>query len=123
MISYTKQEAFDTAVKGLLLQGKPSHFPGFFQDLCCYRSPTGEKCAIGHLIPDDLYNPSLERSTPLGDEFKNVFKDTDLFFLTDMQLRLHDEYKRSHGNFKQWVKYQALGFAADNRLNTDVLND
>ena len=27
---------------------------------CLYRGPNGTKCAVGCLIPDDLYDPSME---------------------------------------------------------------
>jgi hypothetical protein len=29
-------------------------------DMCLYRSPDGNKCFFGELIPDDLYDPSME---------------------------------------------------------------
>lgn len=53
----TNQEAFDKAVAGLAAQGftRSVHLGG-----CQYRGPNGKKCALGHLIPDELYDPDME---------------------------------------------------------------
>lgn len=53
----TKQETFDTVAAHLLKQGKRS-MSG--PRTCLYRGPDGMKCAVGCLIPDDLYRSSLE---------------------------------------------------------------
>jgi len=50
----TAQEVFDTAVGGVLKQGRPSVSPD--SDWACrYRGADGTKCSFGHLIPDDGY--------------------------------------------------------------------
>ncbi len=53
----TKQEIFDTVALHLIKQGKKS-----VNDIgrCLYRSPEGLKCAIGCLIPDEVYQRSME---------------------------------------------------------------
>jgi len=53
----TKQETFDFVVKAIVEQGRPAvdQFGN-----CEYRTADGRKCAAGHLIPDDQYQPSLE---------------------------------------------------------------
>jgi hypothetical protein len=57
----TKQQAFDLSVNGIRAQGyRRSLAHG---TTCMYRSLEGEKCAVGHMIPDELYHPSLEGST------------------------------------------------------------
>lgn len=53
-----KQETFDTAVRGLLLQAKRSVVPGTTD--CRYRAPDGSKCAAGHCISDEEYRPEFE---------------------------------------------------------------
>lgn len=47
----TPQEMFDTAYLKIIQQGQKctAHNGG-----CKYRGPSGLKCAIGHMIPDDL---------------------------------------------------------------------
>lgn len=53
----SNQEIFDLAAPGLLKQGKRSLNP---DGDCAYRGQDGLKCAIGLLIPDDLYQPGFE---------------------------------------------------------------
>jgi hypothetical protein len=48
----TAQEVFDTAVGGVLRQGRPSVTE---DGLCCYQDADGMKCAIGHLIPEAVF--------------------------------------------------------------------
>ena len=55
----TMQEVFDTAVIGLLKQGVKSAEPGN-PSACRYRGEGGLKCAVGFLIPDELYDDSIE---------------------------------------------------------------
>ena len=64
-----KQEIFDKSVSAILLQGKPSitmedDWGGEKSMRCKYRSvdECGNtlKCAVGHLISDELYSAELE---------------------------------------------------------------
>ncbi len=52
----TPQEIFDKVATHLLSQNVKS------QDAmrCVYRGPFGRKCAVGVLIPDELYQPIME---------------------------------------------------------------
>ena len=51
------QEVFNQVVTHLRAQGVRSvHNDGG----CAYRSPGGNKCAVGCLIPDEVYHPSME---------------------------------------------------------------
>jgi hypothetical protein len=52
----TNREMFAKVKNHLLTQKKRSEGTGF----CLYRGPNGLKCAIGILIPDSKYHPSLE---------------------------------------------------------------
>lgn len=59
----TNQEVFDTVVALLRKQGAKSmsmdqKSKEFAQ--CAYRGPNGMKCAVGCLIPDDMYDPKIE---------------------------------------------------------------
>ena len=53
----TKQEIFDTVLTHLRKQGGPSWSAG---DGCRYRGLDGTSCAVGCLIPDELYDPLIE---------------------------------------------------------------
>jgi hypothetical protein len=51
------QEIFNFVVKHLIEQGRPS-VDG--RGNCVYRSPEGSMCAVGCLIPDEIYDESME---------------------------------------------------------------
>jgi hypothetical protein len=55
----SKQALFDFISNHLLRQGKKSN------DLtsCLYRGPGGRKCAVGCVIPDELYSDAMERKS------------------------------------------------------------
>ena len=60
----THQQIYNR-VKGPLIQQHrrsmlTTEDPGGFGDMCGYRGQDGCKCALGHLIPDELYDPSIE---------------------------------------------------------------
>ena len=50
------QEIFDTVVTHLLTQGVRSANG----DICLYRGPNGTSCAVGCLIPDEMYEPEMD---------------------------------------------------------------
>jgi hypothetical protein len=52
------QEIFDTVKNHLLKQNAKS--VNEEMDICAYRSPDGLKCAIGCLISDKEYSPTME---------------------------------------------------------------
>jgi len=54
-----QQVIFDTVAVKLLEQGKAAK-----NDFSCvYRASNGTRCAVGHLIPDDKYEPRFEGSS------------------------------------------------------------
>lgn len=58
----TRQQIYDT-VKGHLLKQKDISFmkvEGLVTQTCAYRGEDGKKCAVGCLIPDELYDPKME---------------------------------------------------------------
>ena len=86
----TRQDLFNTAYAGLKAQG-------FKQSLgsrghCQYRGEDGCKCAVGHLIPDERYNPSFEGNgvtyTPISSA-AGVEEVGGILFLREMQVA-HD---------------------------------
>lgn len=56
----TLQETFDTVARALVKQGGPSLNE---VNRCAYRGENGARCAVGHLIPDDRYDPSMENES------------------------------------------------------------
>lgn len=55
----TAQEILNKVVAHMREQGRQSNTAGPGSS-CRYRSPDGARCAVGCLIPDDIYNPGIE---------------------------------------------------------------
>ena len=93
-----RQEVFNTVKEHLLRQGTRSIWH-YSSSTCLYRGPEGRKCAIGCLIPDEYYQPSMEGIAI--DSFRGEFDyvlsylgvncDDDIEFLQDLQ-NVHDSY-------------------------------
>lgn len=45
------EEMLNQVREGVIKQGEPS----ILGDTCRYRGPNGLKCAVGHIIPDEIY--------------------------------------------------------------------
>lgn len=72
--------------------------------ICKYRTPNGQKCAVGALIPDELYNPSYEGkavhtiNTFARQKFGELLFDPKIEpFLTYLQ----DMHDRAAGAFRE----------------------
>lgn len=57
-----EQEIFDFVLAKIREQGRPSYSPE--GGTCYYRGPDGTKCAVGHLIPDEIYSSFMEGMNP-----------------------------------------------------------
>lgn len=55
------QEVFDIVVTHLITQRRPAYTG--LSGCCMYRAPDGLRCAVGALIPDNLYDPEFEGDT------------------------------------------------------------
>lgn len=69
------QQIFDTAATHMLQQGERS----VYGNICAYRAgDTGLKCAIGCLIPDKLYNPSMEGQGVTSPKVYNALREVGI---------------------------------------------
>jgi len=125
----TKQEIFDKVVAHLRQQGVKCASTEQGEELCAYRGADGTKCAIGALIPDELYDPKVEgasvgallnvglpdlrtpESVRIADFLSRLTKwdhDTQCAIFLDGLQRIHDgwppiDWEREFGNFaKVW---------------------
>jgi len=109
-----RQDVFARAVAGLASQGfrrstkKNSPF-------CMYRGPDNLKCAIGWVIPDDKYDPTMDaKPWSLGNVLNVVFgekvSDADIDFCRNLQTR-HD-----CGETPDDMKDRLREFALENHL-------
>lgn len=93
-----RQHVFNQVADHLLRQMAKSEGEDEDQGVgwCLYRGPHGRRCAIGCLIPDDVYTPSMEgngiddllRDHPQALPFEMT--DADICFLARLQL-IHDD--------------------------------
>jgi hypothetical protein len=124
---YTKdnlQKYFDIAVSGVLKQGNPSISNS---GNCKYRGMNNDRCAIGWLIPDDMYNPKMEGFSINNLCDKYSFPDYIINNLTffDRLQTCHDFNSEKVNNaefidaFKNDVKKLALKY----NLSTEVLDN
>lgn len=112
----TTQQIFDKVAEHLLTQKERSIKNG----KCLYRGPYGLKCAIGALIPDELYKPEWDNeclnsdALPL-DLFEAICinyeeQSNTLYYLQD----LHDAVKT-----EEW-KEALIAFASSRHLDYSV---
>jgi hypothetical protein len=59
MKELTKKEVYDLVVEHLLTQ-KERCVSDYDESECLYRNESGLKCAVGALIPDNIYRPIIE---------------------------------------------------------------
>ena len=95
-----RQEIFDKVANHLLTQNKKSMLTS--SGCCLYRGPNGTKCAIGALIPDNLYKEKWDECPidicgVLNDSRKlkkylKIEDASDANFLQSLQ-SIHDEYE------------------------------
>lgn len=99
------QEAFDKVVAHLVEQKVPSsvtfHMTGPSEidqpkAQCLYRGPNGLKCAIGCLIPDEMYFPKMDEGYSffdlpeiMGSDFHKLFGILDEDLMAELQA-FHD---------------------------------
>lgn len=95
-VVHTKKEMFDKVSKHLLTQNTRC----MENLLCRYRNSEGMKCAIGALIPDELYSPSMEGyiARQLNQQH-NLWPEELNLLASDLQ-NIHDCYEVSSWNEK-----------------------
>ncbi len=98
----TNQIVLDTVVAHLIKQGKRAYGPVPLRlsnplnnaDGCMYRAPDGCRCAVGVLIPDELYEARFEGEAirmmlNMSEDLRTHFVDVDVNLLRDLQV-VHD---------------------------------
>lgn len=83
MTQHTLQEVFDVVATHLLTQNKKAQHEETGE--CMYRTCDGLRCAVGVLIPDELYDPNME--------WTGVVTVTERATKTPMQSRLVVAYE------------------------------
>lgn len=112
----TRQEIFDKVAAHLLTQGRRSVDDETNE--CVYRHRDGAMCAVGCLIPPELYDPKMEGvSVDHSPRVKRALNDVGIVldsemdrFLRDLQL-IHDEARP-----EDW-KVELIDFAVQHNLS------
>lgn len=113
----TDQEIFDKVAKHLLTQKAVSKD----EEGCVYRGENGLKCAIGVLIPDDVYTSSLEGNTILS--VRNLYPEIiEKSGLATVNMYLLDALQTTHDawDVRSW-KVVLKKVAKDFNLDYSVL--
>ena len=114
---YELQEVFDKVAAHLLRQRSRSYRKGG----CAYRGKAGKMCAVGCLIADEHYRPSLEGSNLQSELVQAALKDSGINVTQDMKFMLED-LQTCHDYNEVSVWPQALRRIADHyKLSTEVL--
>lgn len=127
----TRQESFNHICRNLIAATRPSVY--FDNDLeetrCQYRGDCGTKCAVGWLIPDDLYNPHMEGKSVLRlfvdhPELQEepTLKEWTTHLLCDLQ-EIHDSAATSWHYPMDWgsiMRANLTKFAARINLKMEV---
>ena len=120
--TYTTQSAFDISAAHLLTQNRQSlRSEGDRPPSCAYRGDDRCMCAIGVLIPDDIYRPEMEglRFSVLHYRFNTIrtlFDGVDIWVLAQLQ-GIHDGT-----NVKDWAA-DLLHLAERHNLDDSVITD
>lgn len=116
-----KQEVFNTVAKHLFAQGKRSmKSDSVGLEYCVYRAPDGCMCAVGAILPDELYNPTMDEGYGLSRLMESFHEVRDFFgfenksFLTALQVA-HDDpmHWKSTGIMKEVLRDVALNYSLD----------
>ena len=94
----TKQSIFNQVWKHFVTNNQPLSYSN---GQCKYRGDQGAKCAVGLLIPDDIYYPALEGATVTSSKMFPVLRllglSDHIVFLNELQ-DAHDDVALDYGD-------------------------
>jgi len=115
------QEVFETIARHLFTQGVQAKA----NTVCLYRGDNGTKCAVGCLIPDDMYNPDMEEmalyriveNAKQSDIFRlpGYFFDDSVYHVLEAMQTVHD----CDGNWESSGTLRAALFEASFYMKSD----
>ena len=111
----TQQEIFDTVLAHLRKQGKASVSD---MNLCQYRGPDGTSCAVGCLIPDELYDPLIENvsSGQITEGHLPFGREGDLPKLRPIMARISNHLGAENGPLLSALQYAHDDYLADSGM-------
>ena len=139
----SQQEIYDYVCEKLWEQGITSIMDNDKHDknsifhtpiICAYRGNNGTKCAIGFLIPDELYDVKFEKKS-ISDSLVLIisnrnatlgkFIKDNILFLSDIQCNLHDSFEllKDGQSYKDFLKINSTKFANSHDLVPYAFSD
>lgn len=114
---YELQEVFDRVARHLLKQRSRSYHKGG----CAYRGKAGKMCAVGCLIADEHYRPSLEGRNLQSELVQAALKDSGINVTENMKFMLEDlQACHDYNEVSTWPQVLRR-IAGHYKLNTEVL--
>jgi hypothetical protein len=115
------QMIFNTVYTHLLKQGGPSTIRG----ACMYRGQNGRMCAVGFMIPDDVYEEDMEGTNALSliaHTPKLEHLQPHMTLLRRMQ-GIHDDFAMMspETSWPEWIKHGFRTLAEREGLDASVL--
>lgn len=118
----TEQETFDAVVAHFLTMDGPAIDPDSDDQGCRYRSPTGAKCFVGALIPDELYREEIETYPVKYDCVRRITESLGYLttFLQELQ-EIHDNHSAEPADvWKGETERELIEFAARHGLKCSL---
>ena len=117
----TPQEIFDTVAEHLAKQGHPA-LSGY-KGSCMYRNKNGESCAVGCLIPDEMYDPKMDEEdisieTLIHHEPEFLFPD---YFKDNIGLLSHLQIAHDQWNYMDPDSYESVDKKERVRIRYELL--
>jgi hypothetical protein len=116
------QAVVDKVLKHLWDQGRVSHEP--YVGGCAYRGEDGTKCAIGILIPDDIYSFDMEGKgfhtlCRKHNAVANLPEIQAIMQVGEVLQQLHDNLQGT-SNFRKRLRHSAQEWLADYGLTVNL---
>ena len=124
MPRFTLQDAFDRAVRGLLLQGRQSRGESPGGNVCLYRNPEGLKCVAGWLIDEEYYYKGLEHKGCDTSAVQIAIEESGFPVRSTSELRFYLDGQEIHDNSSvaSWPNaYRSL--AREHGLSAAVIDE
>jgi hypothetical protein len=121
-LGLTNQEVFDKVAEYLLNQKERSVRQSTYAEVCLYRGPNGNKCAIGFLIPDELATADLDGNA--DSDVSGIMRDFPQIkeFFEGVDEELLSGLQHTHDHTAMRSRRQKLAYVAEKHgLDKSVL--
>lgn len=109
------QQIFNTVAAHLFAQGKQSK--NLESGCCLYRGPGDTMCAVGCLIPDDVYDKRMENWS-----VRTVISRYEALYRLGPHERLLDLLQTTHDHDQNWASTPAMHGALSNVAENQSLD-